>query len=668
MKKFLVILLLTCFASVAIAGDWPERQNILGAAGGGGTAVPASTVANSTLAGDGAAGWAERTYFKILSGSVSIGTATSDGVINIVPTDAQVTNAGLDIQAPDDYGSHTSIVRIGDSADNTLVVFHGDGSIEADNSIVTSTSMQAFISISTPEFDNSSNHWSLMDASGLDLGSDRGVAWSSTTIQSNPKDIGLARDSAGLLEVTDGSTGTGSIKFDTASVGTSTTDGVIHIETPDAAVTNAGLDIQATSDYIHSATLLRVGDASDPNVLTVDEAGRLTILDIFSTSDAWEILSGAGFLLGSDKQLKWSATTSVISGAKDTGLTRDSAAVIRVTDGTLLGTGSIKFDTASVGTSTTDGVINIVPTAAQITNAGIDIQAPDVYGGGQNLIRIGSPWNAGILKLDGNGTLTTVGSIGTTAFYSTSNDFFLDGSGVALASDIPFLWSSTTSYSGAKDIGLERDSAGLLEVTDGSTGTGSIKFDTASIGTSTTDGVINIVPLEAAVTNAGLDIQAPDGYATRIVFRVGCTTNNNLFKIQGNGVANFSGSVGSQTFYSTTSDWLIDATGIDFASNNTLFWSSTTSYSGAKDVGIERLAAGVLLVDDGSTGGRGQIDANLYTIAGITASTTQTQGNGPLTATVNEVSTVANVGDTVTMPTASVGREYIRFLTMEPQR
>lgn len=45
------------------------------------------------------------------------------------------------------------------------------------------------------------------------------------------------------------------------------------------------------------------------------------------------------------------------------------------------------------------------------------------------------------------------------------------------------------------------------------------------------------------------------------------------------------------------------------------------------------------------------------TTAGITASTTQTQGQGALTAEVNEVSTVANANDTVTLPTAVAGTE-----------
>ena len=45
--------------------------------------------------------------------------------------------------------------------------------------------------------------------------------------------------------------------------------------------------------------------------------------------------------------------------------------------------------------------------------------------------------------------------------------------------------------------------------------------------------------------------------------------------------------------------------------------------------------------------------------AGLTASTTQTQGQGALTAEVNEVATVANVNDTVTLPTAVAGLRIV---------
>jgi len=45
------------------------------------------------------------------------------------------------------------------------------------------------------------------------------------------------------------------------------------------------------------------------------------------------------------------------------------------------------------------------------------------------------------------------------------------------------------------------------------------------------------------------------------------------------------------------------------------------------------------------------------TLAGITASVTQTQGQGALLDDINEVSTVANTNDTVTLPVAGAGRK-----------
>lgn len=45
--------------------------------------------------------------------------------------------------------------------------------------------------------------------------------------------------------------------------------------------------------------------------------------------------------------------------------------------------------------------------------------------------------------------------------------------------------------------------------------------------------------------------------------------------------------------------------------------------------------------------------------AGITASTTQSQGNGALTTDINEISTCANANDTVTLPSAIAGRHCL---------
>ena len=74
------------------------------------------------------------------------------------------------------------------------------------------------------------------------------------------------------------------------------------------------------------------------------------------------------------------------------------------------------------------------------------------------------------------------------------------------------------------------------------------------------------------------------------------------------------------------------------------------------NIGIETTGAGELQILAKLSMGDDQLillDVN----AGLTASTTQTQGQGALTAQVNEISTVANDNDTVTLPPAVAGTE-----------
>jgi hypothetical protein len=73
-------------------------------------------------------------------------------------------------------------------------------------------------------------------------------------------------------------------------------------------------------------------------------------------------------------------------------------------------------------------------------------------------------------------------------------------------------------------------------------------------------------------------------------------------------------------------------------------------------------ASGQFLRESGSVLGFGTDLAGMFELSaesGITASTTQTQGQVPLTKTVNQFSTVANNGDAATMPTAVAGRVMV---------
>ena len=87
--------------------------------------------------------------------------------------------------------------------------------------------------------------------------------------------------------------------------------------------------------------------------------------------------------------------------------------------------------------------------------------------------------------------------------------------------------------------------------------------------------------------------------------------------------------------------------------------------TGADVTDAANVAAAGALMQDGSTSMSGDlvlaggVFIKRSTTAGITASTTQTQGQGPLTAEINQVSVVANTNDTVTLPAATAGRQCI---------
>ena len=70
-------------------------------------------------------------------------------------------------------------------------------------------------------------------------------------------------------------------------------------------------------------------------------------------------------------------------------------------------------------------------------------------------------------------------------------------------------------------------------------------------------------------------------------------------------------------------------------------------------------AAGALMTTGGTMTGNLTIGGTKFLVetvtAGITASTTQTQGEQPLVSRINEVSVVANANDVVTMPSAVAG-------------
>lgn len=92
-------------------------------------------------------------------------------------------------------------------------------------------------------------------------------------------------------------------------------------------------------------------------------------------------------------------------------------------------------------------------------------------------------------------------------------------------------------------------------------------------------------------------------------------------------------------------------------------WTMGLDGSGAGSnfiLSLTQLNTGIIFKVDGTTNNMSMSKPFFrYTEATITASTTQTQGQRPLTKDINEISTCANANDTVTLPIALEGRHCL---------
>jgi hypothetical protein len=253
--------------------------------------------------------------------------------------------------------------------------------------------------------------------------------------------------------------------------------------------------------------------------------GEVTLPSSSIKGTSWWNLSNAGASLSATMPIVWSDTAGNYTATKDVGLARDSAGVLKVTDGST-GQGDIIANSFIIDGA--DGVEHTIGTVA-----------------------------AGYL------TFTRAG--GTTnpiAFYEPEARVQLKNTG-------KFGWTSVSHAAASIDLALERDSAGVLKITDGSTGDGDIIVGNATAKTN----------LALATTAQGFT------FANAATFNV--ISNGDI-------LCNFDGGGSNVANFGTR--------GIGFA----------PSYGyNSVDVRIVRDSAAVLKITDGSTG-YGKIIADGY--------------------------------------------------------
>ena len=291
-------------------------------------------------------------------------------------------------------------------------------------------------------------------------------------------DVGLTRDSAGVLRVTDAGAGTGTItglasNFDsstysptlTASSGNESVLVVSPTINQSGTASYRALEVAITHTSTGSGTdypiLVTIGGN---NVLRLNTSGGLQLADSVGFG-AWGQLTaglirlnnggsgnaggqwvpGSSLQLNLDTHLTFSGNSQSGVGV-DVGLIRSSAGILRLSDGST-GVGdlivtNLWFNSATGARFRSDDSNNIYASSGTGTN-----QHARLHG------------EALLLHIDGSGN--TAGA-------------FIPGGALGLSSGTHLTWSNSSAYNVGTDTGLNRDSAGVVKVTDGSTGLGSL--------------------------------------------------------------------------------------------------------------------------------------------------------------------------------------------------
>lgn len=177
-----------------------------------------------------------------------------------------------------------------------------------------------------------------------------------------------------------------------------------------------------------------------------------------------------------------------------------------------------------------------------------------------------------------------------------------DTGGWVLAGTVPLKWTLTSqANTGSYDLGLARNAAGQMRVTDGSTGYGRILVADGTPGTNCAVGFQNGMCITATASPI-LDIGTVATGAIVISTTANVIPSNSQFKwssgtIRANGPDTGLGRAAAGFVKFTDGSTLGGS--LAMASDKVINWSSTTDPAGAADAGIIRWQAGRLAVSDG---------------------------------------------------------------------
>lgn len=199
--------------------------------------------------------------------------------------------------------------------------------------------------------------------------------------------------------------------------------------------------------------------------------------------------STTGVGMGSSSMYSWTSSADP-AGTRDTGLGRNAAGVIEINSGTLGTYRDLVARNVLIGqgiTVDTTYAFRIGPTSGVTAGQTVFIQdATATTGKTQVTIKAGAVANgtalliqnsSGVAKvsLGDDGAATFVGDVAVSGILTNSGTDAFGSSGaingLGLGSARRIIWSSTTGYNGTPDAGFSRDSAGVVQVNNGTAGT-----------------------------------------------------------------------------------------------------------------------------------------------------------------------------------------------------
>jgi hypothetical protein len=330
-----------------------------------------------------------------------------------------------------------------------------------------------------------------------------------------------------------------------------------------AASGGAFFNYDATLNNTSGTTLIK-------GATTVDDALTVNLTSLLIGN----VNAEANVQLDDTGDITWSSTATA-GGSVDTGLARGAAGAVYVNDGD----GILSTDYRDLVTRAS--YFNLL--LKTIDTGSIEWSATNNLAGGTDTEIIRAA--AGLIGIT-NGTAGTYRDAVARTWYG--NETGPSFKAVALGR---VEWSSTAVYNAATDIALGRNAAGVLEVTSGTAATfrdvvARTHFGGTAAGTSFKAPSTGRIEWSSTTVHTGAsDTGLERSAAGSLVINDGAGVT----------VADMR-DLNARTVFSN----LVAGTAFKAVSTGRLEWSSTTLIGGASDVGLERSAAGVLVVNDGA--------------------------------------------------------------------